>query len=333
MKHTDYRRFGRFARTVILTILIATIVLPVFTLGCQDMEQFHNVLPSSEFSVMQVPNVNLDLYIYAKQRALTTVPAELINMPEDIQVESLAMWGVPDENEFALGLGLTFDNEKTAAETFNQIMEEDSIWRFVRGNNLYVVKGSGVAAAALKSAIANNDFVEYHDKQLLEAAGLLPQTVRAKLIAFALANPSNELINFMGENISIGNLEQINEILKLANLKVFVGGLYSPNSVNIAKAAQIAGGDGNLADLNLGLLLAVKSGLPGILIETNVKNILSQQGLTPVKIGEFDLYKGYWRNSHFDAIPVYARIEGNYVFITVSGQESYAETLITSIYK
>ncbi len=333
MKHMYYRKYSKLARALLLVILMNMIVFTLFSSGCQNMEQFQDVLPSSEFSVLQVPNVDLDLYVYAKQRALTTVPADLINMSEDVKVESLAMWGVPQENGFVLGLGLTFDSSETASSIFNQISEDENLWRFTRANNLYIVKGSGVEADVLKSAIANNDFVEYDDKQLLEAADLLPQTVRAKLIAFVLANPSPELINFIGESVKIEDIEQINENLRLANLKVFIGGLYSPDSINIARAAEIVKSGGDLADLNLGLLVAIRSGLPGILIETNMKNMLSQQGFTPVRIGEFDLYKGFWSTPSFNAIPVYARIESNYIFISISGQESYAETLITSIYK
>ena len=41
-----------------------------------------------------VPDVNLDVYIYFKQLTYTTVPKNLIGLDIDIQIDSLAIWGV-----------------------------------------------------------------------------------------------------------------------------------------------------------------------------------------------------------------------------------------------
>ena len=323
----------RKSSALLFLVILAVAILPLLMLGCTDMEQFKDVMPSSEFSVLEVPNVELDMYAYAKQKVLTTVPADVANLPHDIAVESLAVWGVTDAETMAFGIGLTFDTEQTARDIYPKITGSDDVWKFLRSNNLYVVKGSGMGSAALQNAIKNNDFKDYDNKQLLEAANLLPQTVRAKLIGIAMAKPSKQMLNFAGENIDIGNLAQIKEILNLANLEVLIGGLYSPNSINIAKAVQIARGNGNLADLNVGVVLAVKSGHPAILVEPTMKRILLQQGLVKTRIGELTLYKGYLSNSQFEPVPVFARIESNYLFMSISGQEAYAETLITSIYK
>src|SRR4030042_2039756 len=238
----------RKLRALLFLVILAVAILPLLMLGCTDMEQFKDVMPSSEFSVLEVPNVELDMYAYAKQKVLTTVPADVANLPHDIAVESLAVWGVTDAETMAFGIGLTFDTEQTARDIYPKITGSDDVWKFLRSNNLYVVKGSGMGSAALQNAIKNNDFKDYDNKQLLEAANLLPQTVRAKLIGIAMAKPSKQMLNFAGENIDIGNLAQIKEILNLANLEVLIGGLYSPNSINIAKAVQIARGNGNLAD-------------------------------------------------------------------------------------
>jgi hypothetical protein len=55
--------------------------------------------------------------------------------------------------------------------------------------------------------------------------------------------------------------------------------------------------------------------------------------MVETKIGALTVYKGYWKNSYMDQIPVCARIQDNYLFLAISGQENYAETLITSIYR
>jgi hypothetical protein len=325
---------GYLRATGFALMLAVALLLPVVVAGCQgEMEQFQGLSPSSEFSVLSVPNVDLDVYIYAKQRDLTTIPADIVNMPHDIKVESVAIWGVPGDKDLVVGTGLTFDNEATAREVFRYVEADSTLWTLLRGTNLYIVKGTGNAASKLKNAITGNDFKNYDNSRLIEAANMLPKSVRAKLISIALAKPSKQLINFLGENINQLNLTQINDILNSANLEIFIAGLYSPNQINIARAAQVARGKGNLADLNLGLLVALKSGFPGIIVEPRIKSILTEQGLTEARIGEFSVYKGYWKNPYMPGIPVYARVEGNYVFLAISGQESYAQTLITSIYK
>jgi hypothetical protein len=320
--------------TTLVLGMSVMLLLPLVAAGCEgEMEQFQGLSSSSEFSVLSVPNVDLDVYIYAKQRGLTTIPADIINMPHDISVESVAIWGVPGDKNIVGGIGLTFDNEATASEVYRYIETDRSLWTLLRANNLYVVKGKGAAATKLENAITANNFKNYDNTKLIEAARMLPKSVRAKLISIVLAKPSKQLVNFLGDNVKELNLTQIDDIVNSANLEMFIGGLYSPNNINISRAVHIAKGNGSLADLNLGLLVALKSGFPGIIVEPRIKSILKEQGLTETQVGEFTVYKGYWANPYVSSIPVYARVEGNYVFLSVSGQESYAETLITSIYR
>ena len=318
-----------------LFILLTILILPALLLiGCvNDMEQFQGVSPTSDFTVQLVPNTNLDVYIYAKQSNLTTIPADLINMSHDIDVESLAIWGVPGEKSMIFGVGLTFSDGKTAGDVYQLIPENNDIWKFIRGNNLYIVKGSGTAAESLKTSIKNDDFKVYKNTKLKDAADLLPKSVRAKLISIAFAKPSKQVMNFIAENMGSQNLEQINQILKLSNLEVMIAGLYSPHQINIARAVEIVRGKGNMADLDVGLLVAVKSSLPGILVEPAVREIIQQQGLVATRVNDITLYKGSWKSSNFPTIPVYARVAGNYVFVALSGQADYAQTIITSIYK
>jgi len=317
-----------------MVFVVALVTLPLALTGCQnDMEQFENLLPSSEFSVLSVPDVDMGLYIYAKQRYPTAIPADIINMKHDITVESLAVWGMQGERNMVAGMGLTFEDAVTATDVYDSVKYDSTLWTLLRGSNLYVVKGDDPVAESLKTAITDNKFVRYDNSKLEEAANMLPKSVRAKLIAIALAEPSPQLMKFIGENIKEVNLDQVNHIIRAANLELFIAGLYSPNGINIAKAMEISRGGENLADLNMGLLIALKSGFPGIIIEPRMKSILVEQGLAEGKSGEYTVYKGYWSTPGINKIPVYARVEQNYLFLAISGQEEYGETLITSIYK
>ena len=92
---------------VFLLILSFLIVISFTIIGCQEeQEQLPQPSPTMISSTL-VPNVPLDVYLYARQDDLTTIPAEMLNMPEDVSVESLAIWGVADEDELVLGIAIT----------------------------------------------------------------------------------------------------------------------------------------------------------------------------------------------------------------------------------
>jgi hypothetical protein len=315
--------------------MLAILAAGIITSGCVgDMEQFQGVSASSDFSVLMVPNIKLDVYIYAKQKSYSTVPGDILNMKEDFDVESMAVWGVTGNNNFAYGMGFTFVDENTAASVFKNIKLTGDSWKLQRENNIYIVNGKGYQADILKEAISENNFVQYKDQQLLDAAALLPKSIRAKLIGLGLAKPGKELLTSISSSLKLGNLEKIDQVIRVANLELIIAGLYSPHSINMSKAMEIykQGGAG-FSTLDMGLLLFVKSGLPGIIVEPRVKGILAEQGFTEVKKSEMTIYKARWNTNGVEPIYAAARIENNYVFIAVSGQEGYAETLITGIYK
>ena len=75
----------------------------------------------------------------------------------------------------------------------------------------------------------------------------------------------------------------------------------------------------------------VKSGIPGFLVEPAVTKFLTEFEFTETNIGELTIYKGSWDVDGGKAIPVLVRVEGNHIFAALAAQESYAETLITSV--
>lgn len=316
-------------------LLILLALLPLLALfSCQSgMDQFQNVSPTSDFAVTLVPNTNLDVYLYAKQTSPTTIPAALLDTASDIQAESLAIWGVQGDKNMTFGIGLTFTDAKAATDLYNSINPGSDTWKLQRGNNVYVVKGSGGSTDSLKAAITKDDFKTYKNSTLLDAANWLPKSVRANILSIAAVKPSKQLTSFLSDKINFGSFTQFDEISKLANVDTVIAGLYSPHQINIARALQVISGDGNVSDIDLGLVIAFKSNLPGLLVSQGMKDALGQTGLVETKIGALTVYKGYWSNSYTQQVPVYARVQDQYLFLSLSGQDNYAETLITSIYK
>ncbi|TRZ48244.1 MAG: hypothetical protein D4S01_10660 [Dehalococcoidia bacterium] len=317
-------------RGILCVLVIATLIISV---GCQgEGGQLPAPSSSSELSSTLVPNMALDVYVYAKQDSPTMIPAEMVDAPYDVGVESLAVWGVFAEDKFAFGVGLTLTSASDASRLYDEIDLGEEGWKTLDGNTIFFVYGSGTAAESLTTAISNRVFKYYDDSESLEAVASLPSQDTTKLAAIALAKPSEELIGFLTKDTDFEDLGPINTMLELANLKVVAAGLYSPHQIDLAQAAAVMESDGDISNLDIGLLVLVKSGLPGFLVEPAVEKFLSESDFTETNLGELTIYKGLW-DSGGGAIPVLVRIEGNCIFAAVAGQESYAETLITSTNK
>jgi len=98
-----------------------------------------------------VPDINLDVYIYIKQLAHTTVPRNLIGLDIDIQIDSLAIWGVIKDDVYSIGGILNFPNTLEAGKLYSKLPQQSDVWTKLVGSSIYVVQGSDVPAETLKN--------------------------------------------------------------------------------------------------------------------------------------------------------------------------------------
>lgn len=321
-----------FKRLLVLAFLLL-LLFSVLGAGCfGDADQFP-IASADKFAALLVPDTDLELYAYAKQDRPTIVPAKIINLSHDIRVDSLAVWGVPSDKGLVFGAGLTFASANDASEIYDSIKFEQDGWKILSDNKIYVVRGSGTAAESLKSSILNNGFKYYTNGNVLEAVAMLPRGGRTKMVAIGVAKPSKQVSEFAAGYIGKKNFEQVDRVLKLLNPEVVIGSLYSPHQINVAKAVEVFEKGSGASALDVGMLVSVKSGLPGFVVSPVAKNLLKDNGFAEEKFGEFTIYRGSWSVPDGSNIPVLVRIEGNYIFAAISGQVSYAETIVTSIYK
>lgn len=313
---------------LVLCLLIATSITGT---GCQEEVRQPTAPSPSVLSTTLVPDAPLDVYLYAKQSSPTTIPAKMIEVSQDVSLESLAIWGVPAEDDFALGFALTLTSDSEASIVYDEITLEEYGWKKLSGDTIYLVQGSGTAAESLKTTISNNDFKYYDDSESLKAVALLPDGGTTKLAAVALVKPSDALIDFITKAANTEGSDLINIVLNLVNLKVAVSGLYSPNQIDVAEIAEVTDIGGDIHNLDLGLLVLVKSGLPGFIVEFATEKFLTRYQFTESKLDELTVYKGSWDTHDGEAVHVLVRVEGSHLFAAVSGQEAYAETLITSV--
>ncbi len=318
-------------RTKVLAIFLGLLLaIPVVGAGCEG-ETAPPASPSPvELSATLVPNLSLDVYVYGKQGSPTIVPAALTGAAQDLHIESLAIWGVPADDDFAFGAAVTLSNSTEAEWVLNAIPGEADLWKKLNGNIVFVVKGSGPAAESLRNAIINNNFKYYDDAEALKAVALLPGGDTTKRAAVALARPSGPLIDFLTEGEDSGGAGFINTMLKLDILKIAAGGLYSPQQIDITGLMK-AMDSGGISGLDMGLLFVVKSGFPGLVVEPVVKKLLTDKEFVEASIGELTVYKRTVAVNNGQDVIVLVRIEGSHIFAAVSGRESYAQTLITGV--
>jgi hypothetical protein len=314
-----------------MVMLTVTLALTLGLSSCIPIYHAPQPTPSysSVLSSIQVPNTPLDVYLYAKQDKPTVIPADMTGAPWDIEVESLALWGVPADDGFALGMGLTLTTTDSASKLYAAINFEKYGWKMLSGSTMYFVYGSGTAAETLKRAIANHDFKYYDDTECLKAVADLPNSGIISPTAIAIVKPSKALIDFIAKYVDPRYFDQVNAMLKQSNLKLIAVGLYSPSYIDIAKIVEILEG-GGISSLNLGLLLSAESNYPGFLVEPAVKKFLTDSGFTEMSFAESTIYRTSLDRYIGEAIPALVWINGNRVFAAVAGQESYAQSLISS---
>ena len=313
---------------VFLFLIIPTFIIAA---GCQkEVTQPPPTSIHSDLSTTLVPNIDLDIYVYAKQDNPTTVPKSLVSTSLDLVAESIALWGIPTEDTFILGGGLTFTRAADAAQIHAQISGQAEIWTKLSDRTIYFVQGSGTTAETMKAAISKNNFKQYDDQNALPEVALLPDGGTTKLAAIGIVIPSETLTELIANNITPEYSGMANTLLAQARLQVVTVGLYAPQQIDVAEIVQEIEGN-SIWEADLGILALIKSGLPGFVVSPIVKSILDKAGYVETTVGELALYKGYLDTDNGEAIPILVSIEGNRIYITLSGQEPYARKLITNV--
>jgi hypothetical protein len=325
--------------------LLAMFLLPVAALllvsmaatGCADTGKQAASQPApTALSSTLVPDVPMDLYAYARQENPTRVPLSLIPGQDYVEVESLAIWGVPAEKDFAIGMGLTMSSVREASGIFQQIPTEsdyfkDELWKKLSGNVIYLVYGDGPAAESLKNALSGNKFKNYDNSRTLNALATMPDGGQTRLAGVALAEPTGEFLEFMANSVADKRLEMLDTLVKIGKIEIVAGGLYAPAQIDIVDMMNLLKEPGQVATMQLGMMVMMKSGYPGLVVEPIVQTFLKNNKFTETKIDDLTIYQGVLGSGHGAEIPVLVRIEGNYLYAALSGQESYARTLLTAV--
>jgi len=319
-------------RIKLLLISLALLMAVPVTAGCQAQEEPQVTMPAiGTLSSTMVPDMDLDIYVYVNQESPTTVPAGMVNAPIDIEAKSLAIWGVSTDSDFAFGGALSLTSASQADKIHAQLAPRSDVWANLSGSTIYLVYGSGAAAESLRKAITGNDFKRYDDSKGLSAVASLPDGDTTRLAGIAVVKPSKTLISYLSREADSEGLEMLNTILNLTRLEVIAAGLYAPGQIYIAGLASTIEKNGDITHLDPGILVLLKSGLPGFIVAPGAKKFLTKAEFREVTSGDLTLYQRSIDTDGGQTIPVLVRVDGNRIFGALSGKESYARTLLTSV--
>jgi len=277
-----------------------------------------------------VPDVNLDVYIYIKQSTGTTVPRSLIGLAIDIQIDSLAIWGVIDKDVYSVGGILNFPNPSEAGNLFLQLPQQSDIWAKQVGSSIYVVQGSGVPAESLKKAINDNKFKPYDDSNALGQVAALPYSKSIKPVAICIVKPNQASIDILKQYVDTKTVSTVQNIYTWAKPQIIVIGLYSPEKIDIADLDREINNK-TISDTDLCVVASANSGFPGFIVNPIATRLLKNEGLTKIIFGDLTEYQASINIGSGQSIPALLNVSGNRVFATVSGNEPYAQTLMSSI--
>ncbi|MFH0914306.1 MAG: hypothetical protein V1849_03340 [Chloroflexota bacterium] len=321
----------RLAARLMFLFLALLLVFSASVSGC-GRKQEGGPLPETpspaQLSATRVPNLDLDVYIYIRQERPTTVPGDMIQTPASTEVVSLSAWGLVTGETFTFGLGLLMASPEDARKLHAAITPPANGWKMLSGNLVFYVQGTGGAFESLKNAISNGNFKYFDDKKVLDAVATLPAGGNAKLAGVAVAKPHKELVKLLakGDSKEAGSLDGI---LTLARLEVMVAGLYSPQQIDLAKVRRALNA-GNLSEVEVGLVALVQSGLPGFIVEPIVKRAIAGAEFTETRLGDLTVYQ---RDLAVGGkpLPLLARVNGSRLWVAVSPQKPYTETLISGV--
>jgi hypothetical protein len=314
---------------VIIGLALILAAMPFMSAGCT----YGTVsgITATKLAATMVPPVNLDVYIYVDQQVPTKIPGSLTGAPVDISVQSLAIWGVVNnDTQYTIAGAITFTSAADASAVFTQIPKSADVYTKLADRTIYAIYGSGGPAESIKNAIVNNNFKKYDDKAALAEVARLPAEGVTKLGLIGIIKPNQGAINLAKRYLDEGTAKTIESVYSYAKPRIITVGVFGSQPIDpIAMMPRIA--NNTIWETDLGVVLSMDSVYPGFIFEPIASRFISSQGYPEVKVGNFTAYKNSINLGNGKQIPIYVNISGNHIYGTASGKESYAQTLLTSI--
>lgn len=319
--------------TALLLAICIALILTILPLACTGPGQSTpapTINIASALSATMVPNVDLDAYVYVNQGTPTKVPRSLLGTANDIMVDSLAVWGIVKDDQYSLSGALTFAAASDASTVGSRIPQQPGIWTKLSDRTIYFVQGNSTESDAVKNAVSNNNFKLFNDSQALAEVANMPAGGTTKPAAIAIIKPNQAMVNLAKNSTNANNAATIQSIYDGVQPQIVVLGLYSSGIIDIADIMQKVASN-TLWDANLGILGSVNSLFPGLVFSPIATKLLDGQNFPKETVGNLTAYRIPIDLGKGKIIRLLVNVDGNHVFTAISGNESYAQAMLTGI--
>jgi hypothetical protein len=321
-------KFKLYRFLLITGLAVMLSLLLVMGTGCTSTGTYGAI--GNTLSITMVPDINLDIYFYFDQGSSTLLPKNITGTMNDIPVDSLAIWGIASNNIYTLGGALNFNSVADASNVYTLLPKQADVWTKISDRTIYVVQGSGEAADRLKSAISDNHFKKYSDSHALTELSKLPLNETTKPVAIGIIKPNKTAVSLIKNLVQTDTAATIDSIFTWGKPQLIIAALYSSQPISIANISQRLRDD-TIWDQDLGFVASINSSYPGFIIEPITGNLLSSTGYDKVNINGLTEYRASFDAGKDKNVPIFINVSGNHVFVTASGKEDYAQTLMTGI--
>ncbi|MBM3155251.1 MAG: hypothetical protein FJ008_07950 [Chloroflexi bacterium] len=310
-------------------------LLGVLFAGC-NQTSYQSAVASSNTSApialaaTHVPNVDIDLYIWAQQEKPTIIPSSLLRTEADILIDSIAVWGMVVGGELVVGTGVKAASADDARLLDSLVSMDANGWKMLSGDVLYLVSGSATAREPLKNAISRLDFKYFDDVELLRAASRLPNNTTDRPIAIGVIKPTVELVNYLARGATDEQTRQMNTVIELVDPRAIAIGVYSKKPLDVAQVLGVMQGKIDVSKLDICALGVMQSGRPSLLVESTAKTLLKRSGFDEIAFGTHVLYRMWINTNQQQARPLLVWLNGNRVFASAAIQEAHAQQMISA---
>jgi hypothetical protein len=313
---------------VVGSLVLFIVVMPVIGLGCTETPT--TGISATDLVSTLVPPEDLDLYIYINQGVPTTVPSSLTGTPVNIAVQSLAIWGIlNNEKEYSISGVLTFTNAADASQIYGQLAGLQGLWTKLTDHTIYLVAGSGGPLESVRNAISTNTLKHYDNTEALAHIALFPKGETIKPGVIGVIKPTPPALALVKKYVGPQYQPRVDDF-SAANPSLVVFGLFGSQPVDLTNMAQRIA-DNTVWDMDLGTIIVVSSGYPGFIVTPVFNRYLDNQGFAKVLIGDVTAYKYPLDAGRGKTVPTYINLSGNQLIVTASWQDVYAQKLMAGI--
>ena len=326
MRHSMLRAFP---------LITAVLSLVLLLVGCSPtLEQTTPKLPPG-FLEARVPEGDLSALLYLSQQPPVTIPLARFGNPlralerlpligdivPDVGIDSLAAWVGPDLDSF--GARVTFQQHVWAQAADVMLLGRDEVTRWREGGELYLVRGTGGWADAMKLALQSGDATRFQDAQpdIWDLMSLLPEQPPTDPVAAGFVRLEGDLMDLLSVRVGldIGGIAQAFGAINVTDI-VFV----AYTDASLALPTEI--GPDFFNEAGVGAIFVMRSTYPGFLLSFFLDNFADRLELEKGSVvsGQDVLVR------EFKDVHLVVKALGNTIFLALAPSREQAEALMAS---